>query len=408
MNKIEELIQQLCPEGVVYKELGEMTKILNGYAFKSNKYTSSGIRVIRISDVQKGKMSDKDLKYYPIEMMDEFKSYILKENDLVMSLTGNVGRVAMLSERHLPAGLNQRVACIRTKNKEILTRFLFHFFDQNQFEIGAMTNATGGGQKNMSTTWLAKYMIPIPPLPVQQEIVNILDTFTLLEAELEAELEARKKQYEYYRNELLTFGDEVEFKELGDVVVITKGKQLNKELLTDIGPYPAYNGGISYSGFTDNYNYDENTIIISQGGASAGFVNFITTKFYANAHCYVVLPNNDVIINRYVYHFLKLNQERLTGKQHGAGIPALKTSEIATLLIPIPPLPVQQEIVNILDTFTQLEAELEAELEARKKQYEYYREKLLSFDRARNKEEKECAATIREQERDLFSFYENT
>jgi len=260
----------------------------------------------------------------------------------------------------------------------------------------------------MSTTWLAKYMIPIPPLPVQQEIVNILDTFTLLEAELEAELEARKKQYEYYRNELLTFGDEVEFKELGDVVVITKGKQLNKELLTDIGPYPAYNGGISYSGFTDNYNYDENTIIISQGGASAGFVNFITTKFYANAHCYVVLPNNDVIINRYVYHFLKLNQERLTGKQHGAGIPALKTSEIATLLIPIPPLPVQQEIVNILDTFTQLEAELEAELEARKKQYEYYREKLLSFDRARNKEEKECAATIREQERDLFSFYENT
>ena len=171
----------------------------------------------------------------------------------------------------------------------------------------------------------------------------------------------------------------VEYKELGDVVVIVKGKQLNKELLTDIGTYPAYNGGISFSGFTDNYNYDENTIIISQGGASAGFVNFITTKFYANAHCYVVLPNNEVVINRYVYHFLKLNQERLTEKQHGAGIPALKTSEIAKLLIPIPPLPVQQEIVTILDTFTQLEAELEAELEARKKQYEYYRNELLTF-----------------------------
>lgn len=167
----------------------------------------------------------------------------------------------------------------------------------------------------------------------------------------------------------------VEYKELGDVVVIVKGKQLNKELLTDIGTYPAYNGGISFSGFTDNYNYDENTIIISQGGASAGFVNFITTKFYANAPCYVVLPNNEVVINRYVYHFLKLNQERLTEKQHGAGIPALKTSEIAKLLIPIPPLPVQQEIVTILDTFTQLEAELEA----RKKQYEYYRNELLTF-----------------------------
>ncbi|MEM3265342.1 MAG: restriction endonuclease subunit S [Thermoplasmata archaeon] len=175
----------------------------------------------------------------------------------------------------------------------------------------------------------------------------------------------------------------VEYKELGEVVRLEKGKQLNKELLSDVGKYPAYNGGISYSGFTDSYNYNENTIIISQGGASAGFVNFVTTKFYANAHCYVVLPNQKVVENRFVYHFLKLNQEKLTEKQHGAGIPALKTSEILKLKIPIPPLPIQQEIVKILDNFTKLEAELEAELkaelEARKKQYEYYRNKLLTF-----------------------------
>jgi len=182
--------------------------------------------------------------------------------------------------------------------------------------------------------------------------------------------------------EKLLDGEKVEWKALGEVVKLEKGKQLNKELLTDNGLYPAYNGGVSYSGFTDTYNYNENTIIISQGGASAGFVNFITSKFYANAHCYVVLPKTKIVQNRYVYHFLKLNEEKLTNKKHGAGIPALRTNEILDILIPIPApqnpkksLEIQAEIVRILDNFT----ELTAEITARQKQYEYYRDLLLNF-----------------------------
>ncbi|MFZ1514403.1 MAG: restriction endonuclease subunit S [Saprospiraceae bacterium] len=174
--------------------------------------------------------------------------------------------------------------------------------------------------------------------------------------------------------------DGVRFKELGKVIKLQKGKQLNKELLNEFGKYPAYNGGITYSGFTDTYNQEENTIIISQGGVSAGFVNFVTTKFYANAHCYVVLPDIKVVLNRYVYHYLKLNQEKLTEKQYGAGIPALRTSEILKIDIPVPPLKVQEEIVKTLDLFTELEAELEAELEVRKTQYTYYRDALLRFE----------------------------
>lgn len=173
---------------------------------------------------------------------------------------------------------------------------------------------------------------------------------------------------------------EVEWKPLGEVVKLEKGKQLNKELLREDGLYPAYNGGVSFSGFSDIYNYNENKTIISQGGASAGFVNFVTTKFYANAHCYVILPNTRIVENRYIYHFLKLNQERLMAKQHGAGIPALRTNEISEIKIPIPPLEIQQKIVDILDTFTELTAKLTAELTARKKQYNYYREKLFCFD----------------------------
>ena len=191
--------------------------------------------------------------------------------------------------------------------------------------------------------------------------------------------------------EKLLEGIEVEWKPLGEVVKLEKGKQLNKEFLSENGLYPAYNGGISFSGYTDIYNYDENKTIISQGGASAGFVNFITTKFYANAHCYVIIPNFEKVVNRFIYHILKLNQERLMTKQHGAGIPALRTSEILEIQIPIPcpenpkkSLEIQQKIVAILDTFTELTAELTAELiaelTARKSQYTYYREKLLTFD----------------------------
>ena len=180
--------------------------------------------------------------------------------------------------------------------------------------------------------------------------------------------------------ERLLQGAEVVWKPLGEVVRLEKGKQLNKTALLEEGAYPAYNGGVSFSGFTNTYNYEENTIIISQGGASAGFVNFVTTKFYANAHCYVILPNTELVENRFVYHFLKSNQEILMSRQLGAGIPALRTSEILGIQIPLPPLSVQQEIVRILDKFTQLEAELEAELDCRKRQYEYYRNKLLTFN----------------------------
>ena len=178
----------------------------------------------------------------------------------------------------------------------------------------------------------------------------------------------------------------MEWKKLGEVITIEKGKQLNKSLLTESGEYPAYNGGVTFSGFTDKYNYSENKTIISQGGASAGFVNFITTKFYANAHCYVVLPNISKVDNKYVYHLLKMNQENLMGKQLGAGIPALHTANILGISIPIPcpdnptkSLEIQHKIVEILDKFTELEAELEAELDCRKRQYEYYRNQLLSF-----------------------------
>ena len=174
----------------------------------------------------------------------------------------------------------------------------------------------------------------------------------------------------------------VEFRKLGDIAEIEKGVQFNKRDMKNVGPYPVINGGINPSGYIEQYNQEGNTITISQGGASAGYVNWITDRFWAGAHCYVIFPS-DVINNRFLYHTLKSREKYLQSSQYGAGIPSLAKSTIDNLTIPVPPLPVQQEIVSILDKFTELISGLKTELILRKKQYEYYRDKLLTFQERR-------------------------
>ncbi len=167
----------------------------------------------------------------------------------------------------------------------------------------------------------------------------------------------------------------VEFVELGEVVDIQKGEQLNKSLLAKEGKYPVMNGGINPSGYWHAFNTPANTIIISQGGASAGFVNYMESPFWAGAHCYIVGLETDKLVYKFLYYFLKNNQDRMMKAQYGAGIPALAKMDILALKIPLPPLIIQEKIVTILDCF----AELSAELSARKKQYTYYLNALLDF-----------------------------
>lgn len=181
-------------------------------------------------------------------------------------------------------------------------------------------------------------------------------------------------------------GVPVEWKALGEVCKIQKGKQLNKTELSGDGLYPAYNGGVTHSGFTNEFNVKENTTIISQGGANAGYVQFISQKFWANAHCYYLEPNATILINKFVFYFIKNKQNELMECQYGAGIPALSSSKLSNLQIPIPypndpkkSIEIQEEIVRILDNFSTLTAELQAELQARKSQYKYYRDMLLTF-----------------------------
>ena len=152
-------------------KLGEICDILNGYAFKSKEYVEDGIRIIRITNVQKGIIQDTDPKYYHIDKIETLKNYMLKENDLLISLTGNVGRVGQISKELLPAGLNQRVGCIRIKEKEdVSIDYLYQYFNSYNFERDCINNSKGIAQKNLSTEWLKNYMMKIPSLDEQNRI----------------------------------------------------------------------------------------------------------------------------------------------------------------------------------------------------------------------------------------------
>ena len=153
-------------------EIGDICEILNGYAFKSENYVNEGVRVIRITNVQKGVIVDANPKFYPTNTKEPIEKYKLAENDFLISLTGNVGRVGLLPKEFLPAGLNQRVACLRVNENKINKTFLFSILNQDSFEKECINSASGMAQKNMSTVWLAKYKLPLPPLDVQRKIVE--------------------------------------------------------------------------------------------------------------------------------------------------------------------------------------------------------------------------------------------
>ena len=157
-------------------KISEVCNISNGFAFKSEKYVNdNGARVIRITNVQKGKIVDNDPKLYPFSELDKLEAYKIFEGDILMSLTGNVGRVGRFPKELLPAYINQRVCRVMPKNEKLDVNFLFHFLNSDMFENDAVRNSAGAAQLNLSTNWLAEYEIPLPNLATQQKIAAILD-----------------------------------------------------------------------------------------------------------------------------------------------------------------------------------------------------------------------------------------
>lgn len=180
---------EICRDEQMEKiRLGDACEILNGFAFKSDNYVDSGIRVIRIANVQKGYIEDNTPAFYPLNS-NGLDKYMLEEGDLLMSLTGNVGRVAILEKQFLPAALNQRVACLRMKTDRLTKGYLFHILNSDFFEQQCIQSSKGVAQKNMSTEWLKDFEIPLYSKEQQDKITTILDKTRNV-------IECRKQEFE--------------------------------------------------------------------------------------------------------------------------------------------------------------------------------------------------------------------
>ncbi|WQY69248.1 restriction endonuclease subunit S [Helicobacter pylori] len=409
MHKIERLLQTLAPKGVEFKTLEEVFEIRNGYTPSKNNpefWKNGTIPWFRMEDLREnGRILKDSIQHITPKALKGKK--LFPKNSIIISTTATIGEHALLIVDSLA---NQQFTFLSKKaNCDLALDMKFFFYQCFLLGEWCKNNTNVSGFASVDMTAFKKYKFPIPPLEIQQEIVKILDAFT----ELNTELKARKKQYQYYQNMLLDFNDinqnhkdakerlaqktypkrlktllhtlapkGVGFRKLGEVCEIIRGKRVTKKEILDKGKYPVVSGGIGFMGYLNEYNREENTITIAQYG-TAGFVNWQNQKFWANDVCFSLIPN-ETLINRYLYYVLTNMQNYLYSISNRSAIPySISSNNIMQITIPIPPLEIQQEIVTILDQFsaltTDLLAGIPAEIKARKKQYEYYREKLLTF-----------------------------
>ena len=284
-----------------------------------------------------------------------------------------------------PVYLNSFSFGIRfNKGVEMMPEFCKHLFRGSVMRKQLKLTASGVTRFNVSKARFKRVLVPIPPLRLQEEIVRILDKFTTLEAELEAELDCRKRQYEYYRNQLLSLDvisnkgklNNVEVVTLGEIVTIKNGKTY-KHLST--GNIPVYgSGGIMC--YVDQYVYDKPTVLIPRKGSLEN-IFYLDKPFWNVDTIYYTEIKDNIIMPKFLYHYL-INQH-LEKLNLAGGVPSLTQKVLNNVPVPIPPLAEQQRIVSILDKFealtTSISEGLPKEIALRRKQYEYYRNQLLSF-----------------------------
>ena len=367
MSKLDRLIAELCPDGVEFVKLEEVADIGTG----SNN---------TVDGRNKG-MYPFFVRSQEVRYMD---TYEFDETAIITSGDGvGVGKIFHYIEGKY--ALHQRAYRIHIRDDRLFPKFYYCYMTAKFYDYISM-NAFHASVTSVRRPMLNNFRVPIPPLPIQHEIVRILDNFTELTAELKkelsAELTARKKQYEYYRNVLLSFGDNVKRAQLNEIGIMIRGTYITKKQ-TSPGDVPVILGGQEPAYYCDTGNHDGEAIVMSRSGAYAGFVYFWNQPIFVTDG--FIIKTKDGLKIKYLYYYLKNMQESLHQMKRGGGVPHVRGNEIMELIIPIPALDEQERIVSILDRFDALTNDissgLPAEIAARQKQYEYYRDKLLTFRR---------------------------
>ena len=378
-------------EEVQWKTLGEVGTFVRGTSFQKKHFVEKGIGCIHYGEIytRYGLFAKRTISHLNEEIANKARKAAY--GDLIIATTSENDDDVCKSTVWL--GTESIVvsndACYY--HHTLNPKYVAYFFRTNEFQKQKRAYITGTKVKRVNANDLAKITIPVPPLRVQARIVEILDKFTQLEKELEAELEARKKQYAYYRDQLLNFSQypplnvNIEWKTLGEVCSILRGRRLTKKQLSEEGKYPVFHGGLEPIGYYDESNRKGDTTMVINVGASAGTIGYSQNDFWSSDGCFCI-SDTPLALSRFIFYVLQSKELQIKGKVRKAGIPTLDSNILEQLPIPIPPLSEQRRIVDILDRFDTLTNSisegLPKEIALRRKQYEYYRDALLNFPRA--------------------------
>ncbi len=406
MSKLDELIVELCPDGVEYKTLEELGTFFSGLKGKKKEDFSKGNKkFISYKNVFDNPEVNLKLKDYVNVKSNETQNIIKKGDVLFTGSSETLDEVAFSSVvTVIPQEdiyLNSFCFGFRPfSNTFFNPHFLKHLFRSESIRKQLIKTGQGVTRYNVSKTRMKKVKIPIPPLEIQTEIARTLDSFTELTASLEKEREARLKQYEYYRDLLLTFEDDKDLPlsdEEKKILIGWRNKKVNfikleyivdrissgkcKEKF-DLGPYPVY-GSTGIIGYTDDCAYHGLNLLVARVGVNAGYVQLVDGCCNVSDNTLIIESKAKTTLQFLRYYFDKIKLNRFT---KGGGQPLLTATQLKELTIPMPELRVQEKIVSILDRFealcNDLSDGLPAEIEARRKQYEYYRDLLLTFEPA--------------------------
>ena len=395
MSKLEELIKELCPDGVEYKPLWFLTiwdKKFNSVdrhkqtkVIKYKYYLAADLKGL---ESQTGDVKILTTSISDLWTTEEYVKDTMSEGEIVCIPWGGNPVVQYYSGKFVTG--DNRIAT--SANTSVLSnKFLYYFMQNRISDIASFYR--GSGIKHPDMAKVLDLMIPVPPLEVQREIVRILDSFTLLTAELTAELTARKKQYEYYEHNLL-FDDKYKRMKLSDLCTVNQGLQIpiSKRLKEPRENCYRYITVQFLKNNEDEQYYIENPdknvickeddILVTRTGSTGVIVYGVEGCFHNNF--FKVTPN-ELIHKKYMYFLLrsKYMYNKMLTAASGGTVPDLPHKKFYALEVPVPTIDEQKHIVEMLEKFNELSNDittgLPAEIEARQKQYEFYRDKLLSF-----------------------------
>ncbi|GAW86902.1 type I restriction enzyme, S subunit [Bathymodiolus platifrons methanotrophic gill symbiont] len=399
MNDVSFIEKLLNGVEVEWKRLEEVAEIISGHVFPKHYQgdTTSNIPFYKISDMNSfGNeiFMNKSNNYLSNTRFIELRIKTAPKGTIIFP---KIGAAIYTNKKRIltqPSVVDNNISGLIPKDK-VSSGYLFHYFQT--LDLIHMANGVGA-IPSISKTTLSKLKTPIPPLSIQTEIVRILDTFTTHTAELTAELTARKKQYNYYRDQLLTFEDgqvewktkvEIEWETLESVFHILAGGDVPKATLSDTETeefnIPILSNGIgnnSLYGWTDKAKVYSPSLTISARG-TIGWTSFRENPFFPIVRLLVLTPKVELNL-KYAYYFMKTIENSYHVPKNG--IPQLTKPMVKDIKFPIPPLNIQTEIVTILDKFEALTNSisegLPREIKLRQQQYEYYRDLLLSFPKS--------------------------